>query len=101
MKKILLLGLMLRCLYPTVGHAKILFKIRGTLTSYTDKLLMIKDTDGKKYKFLYKNVVLGKDPDLSRMLNKERVFEVVPTPDTFPPRKLGPEDAAKLNFPSP
>jgi len=57
------------------GHV---FKVRGKLKSYTDKDITIIDTQGKKVKIPFTRLILEKNQDLSRMLDKETEFLYTP-----------------------
>jgi hypothetical protein len=67
-------SLVLACslsLPASAGHA---VKVRGKLKSYSDKDVTIITAEGKKQKIPFSRLVLGKDADLSKMLDKESDF---------------------------
>lgn len=57
------------------GHV---VKIRGKLKSYSDKDITVIDAEGKKKKIPLANLILNKNQDLSRMLDKENEFLYAP-----------------------
>lgn len=57
------------------GHV---FKVRGKLKSYSDKDITIIDAQGKKMKIPFTRLILEKNKDLSRLLDKEAEFLYTP-----------------------
>ena len=71
-------GLVLACSLSLPASAGHVFKVRGKLKSYSDKDITIIETNGKKRKIPFTSLVLDKNQDLSKMLDKERDFHYSP-----------------------